>query len=164
MTDPTDRGPSEPLASIEERLAAMEATSASLAASVATLIARPDAATEEHGPAEQAGSLRLPIVMLADARDALVSSPAACRALEVASILRVGSPLERRHVAAMDIQGATAGEPLHVPTVAIACSAEASRARDWPLRRYIDEINIATMREAVVATVQQVFNVTIGVR
>ena len=53
----------------------------------------------------------------------------------------------------VDIQGETAGEPLHVPTVAIECSAEASRARDCPLRRYIDEINIETMREAVVATV-----------
>ena len=84
--DPDPSGPAAAFERFEERLAAMEATSASLAASVAALLARLDGAAEERHPAEQAGSLRLPIIMLAGARDALVSSPAACRALEVASL------------------------------------------------------------------------------
>ena len=63
--DPDPSGPAAAFERFEERLAAMEATSASLAASVAALLARLDGAAEERHPAEQAGSLRLPIIMLA---------------------------------------------------------------------------------------------------
>ena len=60
--------------------------------------------------------------------------------------------------------GEAAAGPLHVPTVAVDCSGEASRAREWPLRRYVEELDIRGMREAVVATVRQVFEISIEAR